>query len=211
MATFFEWEQATSLLWLLVLQCEQHLPLYHPITLVSMLDLAAALLQIRKDVCASQIVHRANRRLAMYLVEQEEACLRKERSRVEYHVSITEDRVAMLKAFTVTLRRRKRQSMNAILPQGHPVRSMYDCFLGDTISVLANCLSFDPALGTRSQCSRTASPLILPPTRKRARRRATTDHDRKPPLSRPSPCLPSPVSTTASRLPDGLDGTGRDI
>ena len=149
MAAFFgsigDWDAATSLLWSLLLRCEQQIPLYHPITLCCMLDLATALLEIDQSDTAHRVVHRANQRLSMYLVEQEEMCIKVSKSNenddenIQFQKSMAQDSLFMLQAFTVKMKRLERRLMLTNLADNHPMRIMFHCFLGDTLCVLANC------------------------------------------------------------------------
>jgi hypothetical protein len=49
------WMVAVDILRALVMKCEQHLPLYHPVTLVSMIDLAGALTEASQHEKAKRI------------------------------------------------------------------------------------------------------------------------------------------------------------
>jgi hypothetical protein len=55
----------------LVVRCQQYLPLYHPITLPSLLDLAIAASMVGKTAFAERAVLRADERLSAYLSEME--------------------------------------------------------------------------------------------------------------------------------------------
>lgn len=110
-----------------------------------MLDLAAALLEAKQHDIAERIIHRANQRLAMYLVEQENKCLKvvDNDNLIQYQKPISQSSFSMLQAFTVKMRRLERRPMMSNLNKDHPVRSIFHCFLGDTLSVLANCAGLE--------------------------------------------------------------------
>ena len=143
------WRSARNILWSLLLRCEQHLPLYHPITLSVMLDLAAAMLETKEDKTAERIVQRANQRLAIYLVEQEERVIKgmdvneKNGNRVKFHNSIVTNTLSMLEAFVVKMKRLEKRTMMYNLEMNHPIRLIYSCFLADSLTVLANCVGLD--------------------------------------------------------------------
>jgi hypothetical protein len=64
-----QWGDAECVLLALVVRCEQYLPLYHPTTLTSLLDLAIAASMVEKTAFAERAVSRAAKRLSAYLSE----------------------------------------------------------------------------------------------------------------------------------------------
>ena len=146
------WDSSISVLRSLVLRCDQHLPLYHPITIANLIDLSAALLQNNEIDLAYKFSRRARDRLKMYLCEQDEGCsmMRSVRKRSipdsaeirgeEYYKLVGLDHLDMLKAFVQNMDDLRTRRMMSILAD-HPMKFLYLCFLGDSYSVLASNLS----------------------------------------------------------------------
>lgn len=135
-----DWGSAIDTMQSLVLCCKQQFPLYHPFTLSSILDQAMK--------CG----HRARQRLAFYLGEQEQAyfvCrnnnvygLKNGDSQFGSHQDACGlDHLSMLKAFSSHMRRLQGRKMTQVLGPNHPIILLFHCFLGDTLSVLANCIA----------------------------------------------------------------------
>jgi len=150
-ASIGDWVSSVDTLWSLVKRCEFHLPLYHPLTVVSMLDLAAATMEVGKELQAEKLIKRASQRIAFYLGEQEQACFLMWSEKNEdcgesdqyfdYHTHSGLDHFDMLRAYASTLRFLLRRRMSNIVGQNHAVTFLHHCFVGDTLSVLANCVS----------------------------------------------------------------------
>jgi len=149
------WHTSADVLRSIVLRCEQHLPLYHPITIAALVDLSASLQNLGDNNSATKISRRASRRLKMYLQEQENACFmmhdmqssnRNPNDKVvqyKYHKLVGLDHLAMLQAFVGNMRYLKRRKMMSILGTDHPMYLLFICFLGDSHSVLAASLEFE--------------------------------------------------------------------
>jgi len=148
-----DWEAAQEVLCSLVLRCEQHLPLYHPIVISALLDLASSFLSLGKRNHAVKITQRASKRLSMYLGEQEQACSmmhsmhnkssKSDPDPIGYHKHMGLDHLAMLKAFVSNMRYLRRRMMLTVLGRKHPMSLLFDNFLGDSLSVLGICLEFE--------------------------------------------------------------------
>lgn len=156
-----DWDSASVVLWSLHLRCEQHLPLYHPLSLSAMLDLSAALLELGQGGIASKLIHRTNLRLSMYLLEQEDRFLKYTRSTgmkngaKSRNYKSENDPIVMLQAFLVKMKRQQKRHMSLVLSDKHPINLLLLCFLGDTITVLANCLTIRSSSDDTSQTEKT--------------------------------------------------------
>lgn len=147
-----KWESATDILRSLVLRSEQQLPLYHPITITSLLDLSGALYNSGEKVMANKISRRAQKRLLLYLEEQEACTLKMHDMQsprgsslagsdpYEYYKLVGLDHLGMLKTFARNMKFLSQRKMVSILQSGHPMKILNMSFLGDTYSVLACCL-----------------------------------------------------------------------
>ena len=146
-----DWHSSTNVLRSLILRCEQHLPLYHPITITTLVDLAATMMENGETEHAIKFSQRARSRLLMYLNEQEDACVMMQTWHMdsedqcptiggEYYKLVGLDHLAMLKTFALSLNALVKREMMALLPGNHPMKLLYQCFVGDTYSVLASSL-----------------------------------------------------------------------
>lgn len=154
-----DWEGALEVLCSLVLRCEQHLPLYHPIVIAALLDVASSFLSLGQRSHAVKFTQRASKRLSMYLGEQEQACSmmhnmhnkssKSDPDPIGYHKHVGLDHLTMLKAFVSNMRYLRRRMMLTVLGRNHPMSLLFDNFLGDSLSVLGICLEFE----SRNICS----------------------------------------------------------
>mmetsp|Transcript_18686 Transcript_18686/g.26316 ORF Transcript_18686/g.26316 Transcript_18686/m.26316 type:complete len:544 (-) Transcript_18686:99-1730(-) len=154
-----KWHDASTVLRSLVLRCEQYLPLYHPITITALLDLAATMMNIGERLNAFKIIDRACSRLNMYLGEQEQACsmMHDMYSRsssdfdsFEYHKQMGLDHLAMLKSFVCNMRYLLRRKMLSVLGRNNPMSVLFQCFVGDSMAVLALCLDIENKITSSS-------------------------------------------------------------
>jgi hypothetical protein len=147
------WNASVSVLRSLILRCDQHLPLYHPITITTLVDLAAALLENGESDLAFKFCRRARDRLLMYLHEQDEACSRMQTMRKssstdhdrsqneEYYKLVGLDHLDMLKVFAKNMNDLLSRKMMSVQRWCHPMRLLFFCFVGDSFSVLASNIS----------------------------------------------------------------------
>eukprot|EP00593_Proboscia_inermis_P004891 CAMPEP_0171326464 /NCGR_PEP_ID=MMETSP0816-20121228/117474_1 /TAXON_ID=420281 /ORGANISM="Proboscia inermis, Strain CCAP1064/1" /LENGTH=451 /DNA_ID=CAMNT_0011825951 /DNA_START=1374 /DNA_END=2729 /DNA_ORIENTATION=+ len=137
-----DWSAAASTYESVLLRCEQNLPLYHPLTIVTLLDLSASLLSTNHAeniTKASLLIHRANQRLSYFLGEQMQEFRYKLLSGREETVSTHRAgfNVEWLYAFASRLICLRNRNMARILGMDHPTVLLLDCFIGDALSVLA--------------------------------------------------------------------------
>jgi hypothetical protein len=142
-----DWQASISVLRALVLQCEHHLPLYHPLTLSSLLDLEAALTKASVHTTARQVLEQATDRLAFYLAQQEGAYLefRDElQSSSNQNVTFQElsgaNFLSVLRAFTSLFDELIGLDFLQLFGSDNDITLINHCLLGDTLSVLANYL-----------------------------------------------------------------------
>ena len=148
-----EWEASIDILRTLVLRCEQHLPLYHPVTLASMLDLAVTCSSASEHPMARHIVVEVSERLAFYLAEQESAYM-------EFHYSLRSgnggddvrfepltgaDHVVMLRSFASLFGELVHRDYLQLFGDENEILLINHCLAGDTYTVLANCLALSEA------------------------------------------------------------------
>jgi len=148
-----DWDAALEVLRSLVLRAENRLPLYHPIVISSLLDLAASFSNLGQSSHAIKFTQRATKRLQGYLGEQEQACSMIHRMQskppmgdpdpIGYYKHMGLDHLAMLKAFVGYMRYLRRRTMTTVLGKNHPMILLFDCFLGDSLSVLGICLDIE--------------------------------------------------------------------
>ena len=141
------WVDAESVCRALVICCEQHLPLYHPITLTSLLDLSVSSSMIGNQSFADRILNRTAERLSKYLFEMERlytSHLSKARSVYKpghtlFTVEHGRDAIFELHAFASLFQRQLNREMVALVGADNEVVIANRCFVADTLSVLANC------------------------------------------------------------------------
>ena len=147
-----DWSSSTNVLRSLILRCEQHLPLYHPITITTLIDLAAAMMENGEIEGSIRFSQRARNRLMMYLNEQEDGCMMMHSMNMElkdefqndgeeYYKLVGLDHLEMLKAFVLSMDTLVEREMMSLLRGNHPMKCLYFCFVGDSYSVLASSLS----------------------------------------------------------------------
>ena len=135
----------------LILRCDQHLPLYHPINITAHIDLAAALFEKGAEELALKFYRRARERLYLYLREQDYGCSRmhtlrgnsseQDRSRnEEYYKLVGLDHLDMLKAFAKNMNDLLSRKIMSVISMSNPMRIIYFCFVGDSFSLLASII-----------------------------------------------------------------------
>jgi hypothetical protein len=147
-----EWNSASRILATLVLRCEQNLPLYHPFTITSLLDLAAACMENGENIKAVKFTSRARHRLYLYLDEQEQACLKMlsldnsdsndscSSKNWDYLKHFGLDHLEMMRSFVTSMHSLMGRQFLKSLPKNHPVKLLSMCFVGDMFSSLATIL-----------------------------------------------------------------------
>lgn len=144
-----DWSGASDVLSALVIRCEQQLPIYHPTTLASMLDLAASCMMATDYAFAQGVVKRVADRLALYLSEQETSYFDTLRKRVAFEYETNRvclldtgaDAVSMLKAFVTVFQNHLSREFMTLIGPNHEITLINQAFVGDALTVLANCLS----------------------------------------------------------------------
>jgi hypothetical protein len=147
MASAQDWNGATDVLASLVMRCEEDLLYCHPITLSSMLDLAAALMQSENADLASSISDRVVRLLRSFLEEVEDHFFRQcsfqaineQSSGTIVFLDECIDALSTLQAFASQFRNGLSRDFLKLLGPRHPVLLMNHVLVADTFSVLANC------------------------------------------------------------------------
>jgi hypothetical protein len=143
------WNDAECVLVALVLRCEQRLPLYHPTTLSSMLDLSVALAKNGKHGISENTLTRVAGRLSSFLCEMESGYfshLRACRPGVKrgdtyFQIESGRECISMLESFCSVFRGNLVKGIPTLLGHDDEVYLFNHALLGDALSVLANCLS----------------------------------------------------------------------
>jgi hypothetical protein len=141
-----DWQVAEDLMRTFVLRCEQHLPLYHPVTLSAMLDLASTCVSSSEHVLARHLLDQISKRLSFYLNEQEsayfdyQASLRRSGVDVAFQPLTGADHVSMLRSFTSLFEELLDRDYAQLFGGENEVLLINHCLVGDSFSVLANCL-----------------------------------------------------------------------
>ena len=149
------WIVAVDILRALVMKCEQHLPLYHPLTLVSMLDLAGALAEVSEKEKAKKISALVLQRLALYLSEQEEHFLdarndwltSPKAERIAFQEHSAADFVIMLAEFVKALLKLEKRDVLRLLRKNNSAVMLNHSVIADSLGVLANCAALNERAG----------------------------------------------------------------
>jgi hypothetical protein len=145
-----QWEDAESVLLANAIRCEQHLPLSHPTTLTSLLDLAIAASRLGKLSFSERIVSRVAQRLSTYLSDAE--------SVYTSHLSTTlpsgvkpgdtvfriehgRNACGLLREYVSLFRTQLGRDMVALVDNNDEIVLINHCFVADSLLVLANCLA----------------------------------------------------------------------
>jgi hypothetical protein len=145
-----QWEDAESVLLANAIRCEQHLPLSHPTTLTSLLDVAITASRLGKLSFSERIVSRVAQRLSTYLSDVE--------SVYTSHLSTTlpsgvkpgdtifriehgRNACSLLREYVSLFRTQLGRDMVALVDSNDEIVLINHCFVADTLLVLANCLA----------------------------------------------------------------------
>ena len=156
------WAEAAAVHRSLVLQCERYLPLYHPMTLSCMLDLAVSSAETSQTELIHKIVARVTERVASYLAEMEHL------HTVHYQQSVTQTKsglvafeidsgrraLPMLEAFMARCESLEKRRLMGLLPPSHEVLLAQKCILADCSVVIANCWALTELSGTEKRSTK---------------------------------------------------------
>jgi hypothetical protein len=150
-----DWRTAMDVLRAMVIKCEHHLPLYHPLTLTSMLDLAGALIEVSEKEQARTIANRVLKRLSLFLSEQEENFLDARSAwantpggeRVSFQEHDSSDFLTMIAEFAKHLLRLQGRDIFPFFHESNSALMLNHCMIADSLAVLANCIDFDEGEG----------------------------------------------------------------
>lgn len=155
------WDEAEDVLVAMQLRCEQHLPMYHPYTLVSMLDRAAVTSIKGNTNFAKRLLSQVSHRAAFYLREMEDECL----ARLREQVSADQRANAVLRfdqglppashveGFVHVLQRQSSRKLLEFLGDEDEIKLIGDTILADSLALLANCVSATESLWSTSSIS----------------------------------------------------------
>ena len=147
-----DWHGAMDVLRCQVSRCDQHLPIYHPTTLSSILDLAGAAGMAAQPMVERNLIREVSTRFSFYLAEQEERCLSYAlRSDATKAVFVHEGDIgvgaaSMLQGFVEAFQTHFSRAFIRLVgydAEGRPkhVLLVSHILSGDSLSVLANCFS----------------------------------------------------------------------
>jgi hypothetical protein len=165
------WNHSERILKERLLRCEQHLPRYHPTTLICMIDLAVASQNTGQKRFASRLVSQASLRLSDYLAEMEKGVLLNlskstkvvgKASDTVVRIEHGRDSLTMLQAFVSIMRQEMKREMVDIvlLAESNEAILINHCFLGEALCIFANCRAASRALsGCRKEVRGAHDPL----------------------------------------------------
>jgi hypothetical protein len=144
-----DWHKASDVLGSLVMRCEQHLPSYHPTTLSSMLDLAAASSMVYDNSHAKAMVQTVSDLVGVYLSEHEAMFFDNLQKQVEFEsdaskiflLERTSDSISMMQTFATTFRSELSRDFLALIGPDHKISLLNHSLVADAFAVLANCVS----------------------------------------------------------------------
>jgi hypothetical protein len=159
------WKETEDILQAVVLRCEQQFPLYHPFTLVSMLDLAATASMRGDRRFARNLVSKASRRLAYYLREMEDESMAKldelvSSDRGDNSVFRFDQGVhatSHVEGFVHVLQNVSTSDLLTTLGRENEVVFIKQSMLADSLAVLANCRTAAESLWPHSIDSTTTN------------------------------------------------------
>jgi hypothetical protein len=146
------WYCVEDVLQALLLKCEQWLPKYHPITLLSLLDLAGAAFMNGNKNFARKLLSDLSSRLSIYLTKMEGLCtsklgehLSREDSEQQRQAGFVmhngQDAMSMLRDFISLLQSNSRRLFLSTLGQTNEISFINDIIIADSLAVEANCHS----------------------------------------------------------------------
>jgi len=144
-------DEAVDILKSLLTRCELSLPLYHPMTLMVSLDLAGAMILSSRMERATQLLKQVSRRFAKYLAEQEEmyfdavdeSSTLPPQDKLILRIRPANDFISMLMSFISRLEELMDRDFSFFLGETSETTLISHCFLADSMTVLANCLSMN--------------------------------------------------------------------
>lgn len=145
------WVEAEDVYRTLVLRCERQLPLYHPVTIASMLDLATAnsycpVTNSRIDF-GNKVIARASERVSSYLAEMEhshtmhyqQSLTQSQSGLLMFEIDTGRKALSMLEAFAESFEGLTTRKLMTVIPPDHDVYLAQRCILADCLLVIANC------------------------------------------------------------------------
>lgn len=152
-----DWDGAVDVLGALTVRCDQQLPLYHPLSLSSFIDLAGAASMASDLVLERKALGIVSTRLAFYLAEQEKSFFAKydstsrEGGGVVLRFENGIDGISMLKGFVEKFENQLDRSFLELVGKdgngkAKDILCINHCFLADALSALANCVRAGEAL-----------------------------------------------------------------
>lgn len=150
-----DWKMSEETIKARLLRCEQHLPRYHPTTIVCMIDLAVSSTKNGQRRFASRLLSQAGVRLSDYVKEMEKDYLTSLARSTKLggkpgdtviRIEHGRDALTMLRAFVSVMRLEMRREMVDIATRDDEAILTNHCFLGEVLCILANCKSASRAL-----------------------------------------------------------------
>lgn len=144
-----EWDEAEGVLATLVMHSEQHLPLYHPVVLTALLDLAIVSSHLDRVTLAERLISRVAGRLSKYLLEMENCFLEylaKCRATGKpgdtvFRIEHGRNALFMLDSFVALFERQMERDIDKLVGHNHEILLINRCLLADSLLVLANCVA----------------------------------------------------------------------
>ena len=163
MAVEKDWTKASDILSSLLMRCEQNLSPCHPTTLSTMLDLAGAMTEAKKDDFAKSIISGLLDLLSNFLFETESLFF--DRRYYEYYHANNSNKVVafddcvdavdIMQAFAINFHRELSRDFLKLLGPDNRIRLLNHSLVADSFSVLANCLSASEEIENKIPGSKT--------------------------------------------------------
>eukprot|EP00977_Amphora_coffeiformis_P020329 scaffold8126_cov170-Amphora_coffeaeformis.AAC.3 len=141
------WTEAEEVYRTLVLRCERQLPLYHPVAIAGMLDLAVCAIENSRADFGNMIIARTSERVSAYLAEMEhshtmhcqQSLAQSQSGLLIFEIDKGRKSLSMLEAFAEKFGGLLNRKLITLIPSHHEVYLAQRCILADCFVVIANC------------------------------------------------------------------------
>ena len=156
------WSDAEDVYRTLVLRCERQLPLYHPVTIAGMLDLAVCAIKNSRIDFGNKIIARTSERVSAYLAEMEhshtmhcqQSLAQSQSGLLMFEIDTGRNALSMLEAFAERFEGLINRKLMTFIPSDHEVYLAQRCILADCLVVIANCWAIKELSGSEKRSTR---------------------------------------------------------
>lgn len=143
-----QWEDAECVCLAFIVRCEQYLPLYHPTTLTSLIDLAICSYMMKKTASAERTISRVAERLSRYLAEMEKDYMSLfskgkpsgKAGDTVFRIEHGRDATFMLHAFVSLFQSHLGRDIATLVGSDNEIVLTNHYFVADSLAVYANCI-----------------------------------------------------------------------